>query len=321
VDSCLANDTLINGAVPTPLDVSVDIDPVTSGNQPILIVSGEGIWAYDGVTGILGFTPEPGFNDGPTPITYTLTDSANRVSDPATVTVDYSAVPPGPTATDDMSDPATVTVNYAVLIASDDISNLNVPGTLVFVPILSNDVSSVGGPIAPFLVTVDVDASLPGVQPSRVVPGEGTWTFDGFLMLFFNPEIGFTGDPTPIIYTLTETLTAQSDQATVTVQYLAPPVALPRDILITTPAVDFKMSLDGQNGHPAPLSGTDVQDGNMSTGHTFMVTNISGLNGNTLLYNTSPLRPCPSLLQTMTRLCLQLNSPVLEVLPWFSTIW
>lgn len=267
----LSNDFLADGTTPAAGDVTVDINPLAPGNQVSFPVLAEGTWAYDATTGILTFTPEPAFTGNPTPISYTLTDSANDVSDPAAVIVTYSGV----------------------LVATDDISNLNVPGMPAFILILANDLSSMGGPIVPLTTTVDLDASLMGNQTSLIVPGEGTWTYDGLLIVSFIPESGFTSDPTPITYTLTETVTGLSDQATITVQYLAPPVALPRNITIPTPAVDAKLALDGQSGHPAPLGGTDAQDGNMGTGHTFVVTNISGLNGNTLFYDNVPITAGP----------------------------
>ncbi|MEL0653398.1 hypothetical protein V6246_18440, partial [Algibacter sp. TI.3.09] len=54
-----------------------------------------------------------------------------------------------------------------------------------------------------------------------VVPNEGTWVYDPATDdLTFTPETGFTNDPTPIEYTLTETQTGLSDTATVTVDYV-----------------------------------------------------------------------------------------------------
>ena len=48
-------------------------------------------------------------------------------------------------------------------------------------------------------VTIDLDPATAGVQDTLVVPGEGTWTVDpATCLLTFNPEDGFTTDPTPI---------------------------------------------------------------------------------------------------------------------------
>ncbi|SEI53260.1 Por secretion system C-terminal sorting domain-containing protein [Dyadobacter sp. SG02] len=262
----LANDLLASGSVPTPTDVSVDISPSVPDIQQLLAVPGQGTWSYDALTGILTFTPEAGFTSAPTPITYTLTDNASHVSAPATVTVTFVVKP----------------------VATDDISNLNLPGSLVGIAILANDQLSTG-PVIPLAATVDLDSSIPGNQFILIVPGQGTWNFDGLAFLFFSPEIGFTGDPTPITYTLTENVTGESDQATITVQYLAPPSANAQNVTIDKPALDSTIPLDGLNGNPVPLSGTDPQDGSLGAGRTFILSNFSGLNGNTLLYNGSPV--------------------------------
>ncbi|SDE89141.1 Por secretion system C-terminal sorting domain-containing protein [Dyadobacter soli] len=268
--SILNNDMLSNGAVPTPGDVTVDIDPVMPGTQSGLTVSGQGAWSYNPATGILTFTPEAGFATAPTPISYTLTDIANTVSAPAMVTVTYATKP----------------------VATDDFSNLNLPGSPVSMLILNNDQLSIG-PALPLMATVDIDVATPGNQLALIVPGEGTWTFDGIFILTFVPEFGVTNDPTPITYTLTENATGLSDQATVTIQYFSPPLAQAQDIAIPTPTVGAIIALDGQNGRPVPMSGTDLQDGNMGAGFTFIVTDIGGFNGNTLLYNSLPILSSP----------------------------
>jgi gliding motility-associated-like protein len=59
------------------------------------------------------------------------------------------------------------------------------------------------------------------VQNTLVVVNEGTWTVDPATgILTFNPEAGFTTDPTPITYTLTEISTGLSDTGLVTVTYI-----------------------------------------------------------------------------------------------------
>jgi hypothetical protein len=77
-------------------------------------------------------------------------------------------------------------------------------------------------------VTVDLDPSIPGVQITLVVAGEGSWVYiPSTGMLTFSPYAGFTTDPTPITYTLTEIETSLSDPAIVSVGYLRYPDLTP----------------------------------------------------------------------------------------------
>jgi large repetitive protein len=179
--------------------VTVDLDPSTAGIQTELVVPGEGTWSYDAATGELTFTPEAGFTTDPTPIVYELTEKATGLSDTGTVRVDYTEEQP---------------------LAVDDTSTGNTPGDAVTVDILANDKLSDGTPALPGLVTVDLDPSTPGIQTELVVPGEGTWSYDAATgELTFTPEAGFTTDPTPIVYELTEKATGLSDTGTVRVDY------------------------------------------------------------------------------------------------------
>ena len=60
-----------------------------------------------------------------------------------------------------------------------------------------------------------------------VVAGEGTWSVDTTTgEITFTPEPGFTGDPTPISYTVDDNDGNTSNEATVTVTYGDAPVAL-----------------------------------------------------------------------------------------------
>jgi CshA-type fibril repeat protein len=52
-----------------------------------------------------------------------------------------------------------------------------------------------------------------------VVPGEGTWTVDPTGQVTFTPEVGFTGDPTPIDYNVTDSTGQVSNDATITINY------------------------------------------------------------------------------------------------------
>ncbi|MCW0295068.1 hypothetical protein NIL11_27000, partial [Klebsiella pneumoniae] len=90
-------------------------------------------WTEDGL-GNVTFTPESGFNDDPTPITYTIEDNDGNESNAATITVDY------------------------VPIASDDFSAGNTTNNPVTVDVTANDVD--GDVVDP--TTVDLDAVSAG---------------------------------------------------------------------------------------------------------------------------------------------------------------
>ncbi|MCC6585027.1 MAG: SBBP repeat-containing protein, partial [Chitinophagales bacterium] len=105
-------------------------------------------------------------------------------------------------------------------VAIDDVDNGNVPGVDAVVNLLVNDLLFNGSPATPGTTTVDLDPATPGVQTTLTVPGEGVYTYDPATGdLTFNPDAGFTTDPTPITYILTETATGLSDPATVTITY------------------------------------------------------------------------------------------------------
>ncbi|MDN3451960.1 Ig-like domain-containing protein, partial [Psychrobacter sp. APC 3350] len=64
-------------------------------------VASEGVWTVDPVSGDITFTPEAGFTGNPTPISYTVEDTTDLLSNEATVTIDYDQLtkievePPG----------------------------------------------------------------------------------------------------------------------------------------------------------------------------------------------------------------------------------
>jgi len=52
-------------------------------------VPGEGTWLYDALTEELTFTPESGFVEDPTPVSYTVDDNDGNMSNTSTVAIDY----------------------------------------------------------------------------------------------------------------------------------------------------------------------------------------------------------------------------------------
>ncbi len=195
----LAGDLLGDGTQATPSDITIDLDPNTSGNQATWTIAGEGTWIYDAITGNLTFDPEAGFTTDPTPITYTITEIATGLSDTGLVTIDYTEVNPK---------------------ADDEISTSNVVGTNTVVDILTGDLLGDGTQATPSDITIDLDPNTSGNQATWTIAGEGTWIYDAITgNLTFDPEAGFTTDPTPITYTITEIATGLSDTGLVTIDY------------------------------------------------------------------------------------------------------
>ncbi len=88
----LGNDKISDGNVATPQNASVVLnDPVKSpSNNPNSVQQpGEGSWTYDPATGNLTFIPEEGFTENPTPLTYSLIDISNDMTDDASVSITY----------------------------------------------------------------------------------------------------------------------------------------------------------------------------------------------------------------------------------------
>jgi uncharacterized repeat protein (TIGR01451 family)/gliding motility-associated-like protein len=190
-------------------------------------------------SGVLTFTPEDGFTTDPTAITYTVEDAEGNVSNIANITVSYSELPP--VAMDD-SVTGVVTGTDAVLtdISSDD--TLSDGSAVDTTPGTGNAV-----------ISIDPNNTDGDNDPlTLVVSGEGTWTYDPTTDdLTFSPEAGFTNDPTPIVYTLTETQTGLTDTATVTVDYdVQPPTALADEDLGNTPGDAVTLDVTSNDSDP-----------------------------------------------------------------------
>ncbi|MCD8433597.1 gliding motility-associated C-terminal domain-containing protein, partial [Tenacibaculum finnmarkense genomovar ulcerans] len=228
VVNLLDNDKLSDGTEITDpsTQVTIDLDPSTPGVQNTLVVPNQGTWTVDPATGILTFSPEDGFTQTPTDISYELTETSTGLIDTATVKAGYDEGNP---------------------IATDDTVTGNTPGDDVVVNLLDNDKLSDGTEITDpsTQVTIDLDPSTPGVQNTLVVPNQGTWTLDPLTgNLTFNPEDGFTQTPTDIIYELTETSTGLIDTATVKAGYdEGNPIATDDTVTGNTPGDDATVKL------------------------------------------------------------------------------
>lgn len=117
-------------------------------------------------------------------------------------------------------------------LAVDDEKHNNPIGTPVTINILTNDQIFGGDPATPTnttvaFTTIGLPAGSDIIGNVITVPGEGHYNYDPATgNLTFTPSPGFTGNPTPITYTLTETSTGLSSTAVVTITYNSLPVKL-----------------------------------------------------------------------------------------------
>jgi uncharacterized repeat protein (TIGR01451 family) len=140
-----------------------------------LTVPGEGRWVVDPATGAVTFTPAAGFGGDPTPVAYRVAD-VNGLTASARVVVTYLPQ------------------------ATDDADTGNTPGTAVTVDVLGND----QGTLDPTTVRL-VDPADGSLVTRLVVDGEGTWSVDPATgAITFTPQAGFTGDPTPVGYRVSD---------------------------------------------------------------------------------------------------------------------
>lgn len=106
--------------------------------------------------------------------------------------------------------------NLPPLAVNDGVSGIPV-GSPVTLDVLGNDTDP-DGTLNPASVTI-VGSAGPG-QP-LVVAGQGTWSVNPATgAITFTPEAGYSGDPTPISYTVADNQGLVSNPATVTVDYI-----------------------------------------------------------------------------------------------------
>ncbi|MEP3836224.1 MAG: tandem-95 repeat protein, partial [Algibacter sp.] len=194
------------------------IDTDSDGDNDTLVVSGEGTWTLD-EAGNLMFTPESGFTGNPTEITYTVKDNEGNESNEATVTITY------------------LMDTDIAPIAQNDEDLANTPGTIVIINVTEDNGngadSDEDGSVSVTTVTISTpgatDTTGDGDNDTLVVANEGTWTLDEGGNLTFIPEPGFTGNPTPISYTIEDNDGNVSNEATVTITYSLCPNATDSD--------------------------------------------------------------------------------------------
>ncbi len=190
-----------------PAGLTYESHTVTTGNYN----RASGVWTLGNLavnsTATLEITVKVNAGTKGLTIVNTTTAAKGDQTDPTTVGDDLEetiVVSLPPTATNDSSNGNTT----------------NQPSTPLH--ILTNDRLGDGTLATPSNTFVDLNPSTPGVEITLTVPGEGTWNYDPATgLIVFTPQVGFTSNPTPIVYKLTETQTGLSDTATITVTYIA----------------------------------------------------------------------------------------------------
>ncbi|MCG3880371.1 tandem-95 repeat protein, partial [Psychrobacter sp. Ps6] len=211
-DTGNSGETVVVDVVTNDTDAEADLDPTTviitqspaggtiAADGKSVVVDGEGSWSVNATTGAITFTPEAGFTADPTPISYSVEDINGLVSNEATVTIDYPQTAP-------------------VAVNDVGVGPLNSPVT---VDILNND-NDAEGDLDPTTVKL-IDPDNGDEVTTLTITGEGEWVVDPTSgAVTFTPEVGFTNDPTPVDYVVSDITGQTSNPATIVVDY--PPTA------------------------------------------------------------------------------------------------
>jgi large repetitive protein len=219
----------VDGDVPMAGDVMINLIPPSGSTVNMdgsITIPNQGTYMLDN-TGTISFTPIPSFTGDPTPLKYTITELlTGLVSNEATITPDYAALPPV-IVLDANTAPTTAGINTEVyLLGNDKLSNGTTP--------VANDVA--------FTLIPPANGTLNADGLSIEILDQGTYSLDPSTgIITFDPLAGFSGDPTPISYTITDLDNgAISEPATITMDYFQP---LPVN-LISFKAINKGESID-----------------------------------------------------------------------------
>lgn len=202
--SPLANDAAGSGQTLSAASVRL-ISPETEQPVTSVTVPGEGTYTVDTETGVVTFVPLATFTGEATPVPYTATTTAgDPLSSTITITVGAPAAP----------------------TASDDVGSAPFANEVAFTPLANDSAGPAGTAFVPAsLRLIDPDTQQP--VNTLTVDGEGVWSVDTETgSVTFTPQDGFTGEGTPVAYTVS-TNVGDTTGATLTPTIGAPPVAAP----------------------------------------------------------------------------------------------
>ena len=224
------------------------IDPTSGTPTSSVSIAGEGTWTVQ-ADGSISFTPNAGFTGTPSTINYTVDDTSGNTSGQATITL-TDATPP---------------------VATNDTQSYNV-GSPTSITVLTNDSDNEGIDSASVRL---IDPTTNAPSTSVAVSGEGTWVVQPDGSITFTPEVGFTGTPSPINYTVDDTSGNTSGQATITLTDSTPPVATSDslDYNVGSPTNIVVVANDTDN---EAIDATSVQLIDPSTGNPSTSVNITG---------------------------------------------
>lgn len=232
----LGNDTSPAGSSLVPSSVRFT-SPTATGAGTTLAVDGQGTWTVTD-TGAVRFDPLPGFTGAATPVAYAVSDPYDQEVT-ATVTVTVTSITPR--AQDDSGSAA-----------------FDQPATIA---VLDNDAAgAASAPLDPSTVTLTSDRST--ADGTRLaVDGEGVWTVDrGTGTVTFTPEPGFTGEATPVEYSVADANgTRAAAIVRVGIALPAPPAATSdavttgQNVTVTVPVLDNDRAPAGSSLDPASV--------------------------------------------------------------------
>jgi CshA-type fibril repeat protein len=182
--SAWSNDTAPSGS--TLSGNTVDLDPATAGVQTTITVAGQGTFTSNN-NGTVTFTPVAGFV-GTVTVPYTISDSLNRVSNQANLTVTIRNL-----------------ATSSIPVANNDTATTS-PATPVDISVLANDVPGTGNTLTLSTVTL-----------ANTIAGQGTWSVNAATgVVTFTPAAGYSGTATAT-YTVTDSGSGVSNSATISV--------------------------------------------------------------------------------------------------------
>ncbi len=207
------------------IDLStLDLDPLTPGIQST-VTNADGVWSVD-PTGELTFNPDSAFQ-GDATLSYVVSDDDGNVSNIAPLSVTVAGAPP-------IADAETVTAEQDINLTID---------------VLDGDTDA-NGDLDPS--TLDLDPSVPGIQTTYSIPGEGDYSVVGGQVVF-DPFVTFIGTSS-LTYVVSDAQGNVSNEALVVVNVESSPDA-------DNDGIPDHSDLDDDNdGIPDSVEGTQDTD-------------------------------------------------------------